>query len=359
MNELVQKLLLPVSPEHPCGPDLSYDPRFEALETILKGKSEVEIGSVKRPAEPPDWGELKERSAEFLRHSKHLRVAVMLCCSLLKTGGLAGFLDGLQLVRGLLEQYWPTLYPLLDAEDNNDPTQRLNALLALTAPRGSVNGWLGVMEYLYTAPLCQPKGAPPVTFDDLQAAKRKEAGGEGAPAHASDLAKLATAIHEAGSEHFGGHHQTLQQTLKTVQEIDHVLTTTLGAGNTISFEVLEKSLEEMLIGLQPYLPDGKAETRTETPADGRADGALAGIPVSGSIRSREDVVRAIDSICEYYRQLEPSSPVPYLLRRAQKLARMDFVQAVQELNLATIDSLRPSMGTAVDGGAASGQTTTA
>jgi len=74
MNELVQKLLLPVSPEQPCGPDLSYDPRFEALETILKGKPEVEIGSVKKPAEPPDWGVLKERSAEFLRHSKHLRV---------------------------------------------------------------------------------------------------------------------------------------------------------------------------------------------------------------------------------------------------------------------------------------------
>jgi type VI secretion system protein ImpA len=60
------------------------------------------------------------------------------------------------------------------------------------------------------------------------------------------------------------------------------------------------------------------------------------------------VVRALDSICEYYRQIEPSSPVPYLLRRAQKLAKMDFVQAVQELNLTTVDGLRPSMGSAVE-----------
>ena len=144
MNELVEKLLEPVSPDQPCGPDLSYDPRFEELETILKGKPEVEIGSVQKPAEPPDWGELKEKSAEFLRQSKHLRAATMLCCSLLKTGGVAGFLDGLQLVRGLLEQYWPVFYPLLDADDNNDPTQRLNTLLALTAPRGSVGGWRSV-----------------------------------------------------------------------------------------------------------------------------------------------------------------------------------------------------------------------
>jgi type VI secretion system protein ImpA len=69
--------------------------------------------------------------------------------------------------------------------------------------------------------------------------------------------------------------------------------------------------------------------------------------VRGSIRSREDVVRVIDNICNYYEQVEPCSPVPYLLRRAQKLARMNFIEAVQELNLATTDSLRPSMGSAV------------
>jgi type VI secretion system protein ImpA len=59
-------------------------------------------------------------------------------------------------------------------------------------------------------------------------------------------------------------------------------------------------------------------------------------------------VRAIDAICDYYRQVEPSSPVPYLLRRAQKMATMNFLEAMQELSLATPETLRPSMGTAVD-----------
>src|SRR5262245_10827129 len=103
MSDLVEKLLKPVSSEQPCGPDLSYDPSFDALETLLKGKDEVEIGSVKKPAEPPDWRELQSQSEAFLGKSKHLRVAIMLSCSLLKNSGLAGFLDGLQSVRGLLE----------------------------------------------------------------------------------------------------------------------------------------------------------------------------------------------------------------------------------------------------------------
>jgi type VI secretion system protein ImpA len=65
------------------------------------------------------------------------------------------------------------------------------------------------------------------------------------------------------------------------------------------------------------------------------------------------VIRTLDHLCDYYRQIEPGSPVPFLLRRAQKLANMDFIQAMHELNLATADQLRPSLGTTVDTGAAS------
>jgi len=184
MNELIEKLLQPVSPEQPCGPDLSNDPRFDELETILKGKPEVEVGSVRKPAEPPDWISLKAKCTEFLGKSKHLRVAMMLCGSLVKTGGLAGFRDGVQFLRELLEQYWPTVYPMLDPTDNNDPTQRLNILSALTMPLGSpvISGWLTILGHLRTAPICQPKGGPPVTFEQIEAARQKVPVGEGAAA---------------------------------------------------------------------------------------------------------------------------------------------------------------------------------
>jgi len=360
MNELIEKLLQPVSPERPCGPDLSNDPRFDELETILKGKPDVEVGSVKKPAEPPEWNSLKGKSTEFLGKSKHLRVAVMLCGSLLKTDGLAGFRDGVQLIRGLLEQYWPTVYPLLDPTDNNDPTQRLNILMALTMPLGSpvISGWLTLLGHLQTAPICQIKGGPPVTFEQIQAAKQKVPVGEGASAGVPDPAKLAAAMRDAGAEQAASQHQALQQALEAVRGIDQFLTATLGANKTMNFSDLEQTLKDMLAELQPYLAGGTAEagaagSDAASPAsagDRAAKAEVAGITVRGSIRSRDQVVQAIDSICEYYRQVEPSSPVPYLLRRAQKLARMDFVQAMQELKLATVDSLRPSMGSAVETG---------
>lgn len=349
MNETISKLLQPVSAEAPCGPDLSYDARFNALEANLMGKPEVEIGSVVRPAEPPDWAELRDKSVEFLGESKHLRVVVMLGCSLLKTAGLLGFADGLALLRGILEQFWPTLYPLLDPDDNNDPTQRLNILSALTARRGAVTGWLTVLEYLETTPLALAKGGPSVTFEQLQAARLKAGQPGDASAEGPDLAKLETALRAAGDQ-VAANHAALEAALESVHGIDVFLTNTLGAGNTISFDILEQTLQQMRGALKPYLPGAQEDLSQAVAAAAAGAGPVSssGLALTGSVRSRQDVVRCIDLICEYYRQVEPSSPVPFLLRRAQKIATMNFVEAVQELNLASVDSLRPSLGSAVD-----------
>ncbi len=117
----------------------------------------------------------------------------------------------------------------------------------------------------------------------------------------------------------------------------------------------------MLQGLEPFLPGGESQAANDSvqpteAAAAPADGEAAPIAVRGPIRSRQDVVQALDRICEYYDQIEPGSPVPFLLRRAQKLALMNFVEAVQELNLiAGPEALRPSMGSAVDGTAAASE----
>ena len=353
MNEQIEKLLQPVSAEQPCGPDLSSEPAFDELTTIAKGKPEVEMGEVKKPAEPPEWRELRGKSAEFLARSKHLQVAMMYCVSLLRTEGVAGFRDGAQFVRGLLEQHWAGLYPLLDPDDSNDPTQRLNILGALNAVGGPFSGWVTVVDNLYAADICQSKGMPPLTFRQLLDAKAKVAG-------APDFGKLAASVRAADGALIAAKHQALTEALAAIQGIDQFLTTTLGAGGTITFQPVEKTLKDLLKELQPFVAGAAGSGETAAVESGGGDAAASGggggssgtVMVKGSIRSRDDVVRAIDCICEYYDQLEPSSPLPLMLRRAQKMVKMNFVQLMHELSLATVDTLRPSMGSAVDAPAA-------
>jgi type VI secretion system protein ImpA len=357
MNEHVERLLKPVSAEQPCGPDLSDDPRFDELQTILRGTPEVEIGAVQKPAQPPDWRELKQKSEQFLGLSKDLRVAVMWCGGALRLDGLPGFRDGLLLIRGLLEQHWAALHPLLDPEDN-DPTQRLNILGALTTPRGSATGWLTFLDYLYAAPVCSRRGAAPISFEPLLTAQGAAAAG-GAPADSPEFAQAAAAIRAGGMEQVAAHRQTLVESIESLHAIDSFLTTTLGSGGTINFEDLQKTLEAMSKALASFLSDGASPDASAPEAEaGLAEtgsaSAAGSLTIRGQIRSREDVLRQLENICAYYRQVEPSSPVPVLLRRAQKLVNMNFVQVVQELSFATVESLRPSMGGAVDDLAAPG-----
>jgi type VI secretion system protein ImpA len=345
MNPLDPKLLEPISADQPCGPDLSNDPAFDELTALARGKPEVEIGSVKKPAEPPDWRELCGKSADFLAVSKNLQVAVMYACSLLKTEGVEGFNSGLRLLREWGERYWADLYPRLDPEDNNDPTQRLNILGALNASGGGGSWWITFIDNLYAAEICRPKGLAPVTFRELLDARAK---GAGAP----EVAKL-TAAFEACREVIAARHQALTECLESAQGLDQFLTATLGAGNTISFEALQKTLRELLKELAAFLSGGAVSDSGDAPAgaEGTAGGAAAataGPAISGSVRSRDDVVRALDRICEYYAQVEPGSPIPYILKRVQKMARMNFVQIMEELSLAKLDDLKASMGSAVE-----------
>lgn len=356
MNPQIEKILKPISPDRPCGEDLSNEPVFDEFEAVIKGKPEVEMGRVKRPAEPPEWMQVKDMAIAILGRSKHLRPAVALTCALLKVDGLAGFNEGLVLLRDLVEKYWATLYPLLDPEDNNDPMQRLNILGALAAPRQAVSGWIQFAEYLCTTPLCRPKGGAPVTFEMVVAAGEAKSSSSDAPVVGPNTDQIAGAFRACDPEDLKEQGRLISECLESVQAIDKALTEILGAGGTVSFEVLETMLQQMNRTVASYIPGASPATQIIDGGESSGSGALSdggsstvgGIVVTGSIRSRDDVVRVLDNVCEYYRQVEPGSPVPFVLRRAQKMAMMNFVEVVQELGIAGPDQLRPAMGSAVD-----------
>jgi len=129
----IESLLSEVSPESPCGEDLSYDASFLALEDMLRSKAGGGVvEGVEEQAEEPNWREIREKSLELLKRSKDLRVAMYFVLASLKMDGLAGLRDGLALMQAILDRFWENLYPKLDPEDNNDPLERINILQSLS-----------------------------------------------------------------------------------------------------------------------------------------------------------------------------------------------------------------------------------
>ncbi len=49
------------------------------------------------------------------------------------------------------------------------------------------------------------------------------------------------------------------------------------------------------------------------------------------VTSRADALRLLDLACQYYRRHEPSSPLPLLVERAQRLAEKNFLDILRDL----------------------------
>jgi type VI secretion system protein ImpA len=52
----------------------------------------------------------------------------------------------------------------------------------------------------------------------------------------------------------------------------------------------------------------------------------------------------LDKICQFYARFEPSSPVPLMIKRAARLAEMDFMQIMQDLSPDAISQIRTITG---------------
>jgi len=102
-------------------------------------------------------------------------------------------------------------------------------------------------------------------------------------------------------------------------------------------------LTEIQKNLAPFTSSvpGQLQAEGQNIESDSTPGRLTG---DGTVQSRQDVVRLLQRICEYYERTEPSSPLPLLLRRAQRLAEMDFLQIVDELTPSMRAQLEPIVG---------------
>ncbi len=89
--------------------------------------------------------------------------------------------------------------------------------------------------------------------------------------------------------------------------------------------------------IQRGVGGGVAEAAASTEAINEVPGSqISSQPMTGSINSQEDVIRVLDMACEYFKQHEPSSPVPLLLQRAKRLVAKDFMEILRDLTPAGV-----------------------
>lgn len=332
--ELVS-LLVEVSPNLPCGINPEYDLAYIEIEKAARGKPEQQYGNTVIPREDPDWIEVQRLALELFARAKDLRVAVYLTRAALANEGLEAYLVGLQVILGLLEQYWDEVHPQLEA-DTNDPTMRVNAL----APLSSVE--TGLRE-LRRANFVAERSAK-ISVREVEMVLGKAPVSDANPA---SVAAVAVAVKEARA---AGRDPVLlvDRLVNTVKAIDLLCKEKLGDHQAPDF----RPLSQLLYYLHGYgsqfaeLPDHREVIENSMESISHDGGTAASVYVGsrGALANRTDAIKLLEEVCTFLEHTEPSSPAPLLVRRAIRLIDKSFIEIIRDLVPGSLDRVEDIAG---------------
>ena len=326
----VPLLLAAVSATSPCGEDLEYDADFLRLERDSRGQPERSMGDSILPAEPPEWRSIQQQSLDLLQRSKDLRITHFLLQSSLALEGLPGMARVLTLISELLKQYWAELHPRLDADDDNDPTVRINALAGLTSDI--------TIRLLRESILARSR-----TFGAVSLRAAANASGlQSFPDENLGAEQLAGALLDSDPEQLEITRAALLEARSAAEAIEQQVSDQVGSAQGVDLGPLKQPLKMALQILGQFAPQsGDSALSDPVSDDSAAPTEYASAPstprntgtstVSGEINNRDDVLRSLDRILAYYTRHEPSSPLPVLLNRAKNLVHADFAAIVRNL----------------------------
>jgi type VI secretion system protein ImpA len=326
----VEALLAPLGAEEPCGPNLEYDAEFMQLEEAARAQPEQEFSNadtgtrVKIEGQGPDWPEVFKLAQGLMQRTRDVRVATYFTRALVRTQGFAGAQAGLTLIGGLLERYWQAVHPGLDPDDDNDPTMRVNALAPLVASDAFVDD-------LRASWLLKSRQSGILTVRGIELSQGKLQPREGEQVYSeSQVSGMLTEALEQNAE-LGA---LIDDTIQLVVKLSAYLQTQVGAASALDFKPLQSilhSVRQAFLLIAPHGDsDGDAADGVETGA-GAARTGEGGASKPGEIRSRQDVVTAIDKLIQYLERAEPSNPAQVMLRRAKRVLNMSFLEAINEI----------------------------
>ena len=118
----IDTLIAPIDgSHHGVGEALIFDPRIDAIVAARQEDDPLLAqGNWVTELKVADWDFVKNQCAELLSHtSKDMKLALWYVDALSHTDHLAGISQGLSLLQTLNDDYWLTMYPPLDGEEES------------------------------------------------------------------------------------------------------------------------------------------------------------------------------------------------------------------------------------------------
>jgi type VI secretion system protein ImpA len=335
-----QALLEPLAGEQPCGQNLDDTgvlAGFDALRLFGQTRSPEappetdDDGKEAAKARPPlDWGRIQTDALDALGKSKDLRLLAYLGTAALRTdGGLPAFAGTLTTAAEWLEKFWPNVYPALD----EDAIARRNALNCFADP-------MAVVDRVWRLPLVSSRQHGRFGLRDIEIARGQTTPGplEGKP----DEAAIREAFREMSDAELAALDKSVADATSALNSIDARMRADGGPDMAPDFGPLSTHFAKIGRFLKEQL-----ELRAPAPAVGADGSPVAGAQTagfSGGIASRQDAIRALDAVADYFRRNEPSSPIPMFVERAKRLVAKDFLEVLADIAPDALSTARSAGG---------------
>ncbi len=324
----VEDLLAPVSEDSPAGDDLSYDSERQEIESAFDRSASGEGGEG-----DTDWRGIVSLIEGQSARTKDLWLAGYMMRAGARMGRIDTVARGAQFLAGLLDRFWDTVHPQLDDygfQGRKAPVESLTKLGDFINP-------------LKATILVRHPRLGEYSSNDIERFAREGDSADGYGMFRAAMAEMPPEDLEAVV--------ALIDDIKTgVARADAIMTMNAGSETSVNFQPTYEALASIRKSLIAFVPGAEEEAAADESYDAGGDGYSdtgygagpggGGRGAPGSIESREDVMRAIDAISDYYRRREPASPVPMALRRAREWVNLDFLEVLEDIAPGSMDEAK-------------------
>lgn len=320
----VAELLAPIPGPHPCGEDFSFSTEFDDIqEARREDDPSLDQGEWVTAIKEADWKTSANICQQLLKDkTKDLRLGSWLMEALAKNSGISGMTRGLEILTGLVNTYWEQLHPQSEDDDQEQRIGNISWLIARS------------IQLTKDFPVVQNKGRR-FSFGDLDSARALQSlidRNQERPADSEQRVTLQQ-IRDAQRTAPRSYYETLlsdcSNCQSALQAFSSCVDRHLGMEGP-SFAPLRTEIEGYAAEIERIAREnGILGTSSEVvkAMNTAQEQEIQGTPVSsaqtgGALRSRDQALRQLRDVADFFRRTEPHSPVAYLADKAANWGEM-------------------------------------
>lgn len=355
-------LLQPISEEKPSGESLQYSGLYDEIREARRADLDLAQGQWQIELKTADYRQVIELAVPALQtQTKDLQITAWLSESLTRVNGFAGLRDSLRLMRGLHENFWETVFPEIDEGDQEGRANAVEwmdrecAVSTQNVPITDGSG-LSFMQWEESKRFDIPENLDTLDSADRERFSQLQIQAEAEKRITGDMWRKAK--NQSRRAYYEKLYFTIEECWTEFESLNRALEEKFDRNQVPGMSALKKSLDDIRTGVKRIVQEKREQEPdpVEVSADGEvvaagetAEGGVAAngrAVATGAIRSRQDALKRLADVAEFFRGTEPHSPVSYLVQRAVKWGNMPLDSWLSEVikDETVLGQLRETLG---------------